>query len=58
MNKMNGLPPYRGGNVYVLLWPGELCWRELMLLLGPSKQDRSKGRSLTSCSPLVLQVSS
>jgi hypothetical protein len=32
----------------------KLCWRESRLLAGSPKPDRSKGRSQTKCSPLVL----
>lgn len=36
--------------------PLELCWREVCLLVGLSKPDRSKGRGLMKCNPLVLQI--
>jgi hypothetical protein len=38
------------------LWPLVLCWRERKPLAGSPKPDRSKGRSQTKCSPLILQV--
>jgi hypothetical protein len=36
-------------------WPGELCWRERKLLVGPPVPDTPKGRSQTKC-PFVLEV--
>jgi hypothetical protein len=45
-----------GGEACELWWPLELGWRERKLLAGPPKPERSKGRSQTECSPLVLQV--
>jgi hypothetical protein len=44
------LPPYRG-EVCVQQWPGQLCWRERKLLVGPRMSDRTKGRGQTKCSP-------
>jgi hypothetical protein len=56
-----GLPPWRstccgGGEACEFWWPLELHWRECELLVGSPVPDRSKGRSQTKCSPLVLQV--
>jgi hypothetical protein len=46
-----GLPPYRGEVVCAPQWPGELCWREWKLLVGPPTPDWSKGGGQTECSP-------
>lgn len=53
-----GLPPCRGRGACVPRWPQELCRRECSLLVGSPMPDRSKGRGLTKCNPLVLQVGS
>jgi hypothetical protein len=37
--------------VWVPQWPGELCWLESKLLVGPPMQDRSNGRDQMKCSP-------
>jgi hypothetical protein len=46
-----GLLPYCGEQICASQWPGELCWRERKLLVGPPMQDRSKGMGQTNCSP-------
>jgi hypothetical protein len=46
-----GLQPYHGEEVFAPQWPGELCWRERKLLVGPPMLDRPKGRGQTKCSP-------
>jgi hypothetical protein len=49
-------PPCRGEEVCVLQWLGELCWRELKLLVAPPIPDRSKVRSQTKCTPLPSKL--
>jgi hypothetical protein len=47
----NVLPPYRGEEVCMPQWPGELCWRKRKLQVGPTKPDGSKGRGQNKWSP-------
>jgi hypothetical protein len=46
-----GLTPYRGEEVCVPRWPGELCWPEHKLLVVPSMPGRSKGRGQMKFNP-------
>jgi hypothetical protein len=46
-----GLLPYRWEEVFASQWPGELCWRERKLLVGPLMPDRSKDRGQMKRSP-------
>jgi hypothetical protein len=46
-----GPPPYSGEGGWTPQWPGELCWWERKLLVGPPIPDISKNRGQTKCSP-------
>jgi hypothetical protein len=48
-----GLPPYRGEEVYAPQWLGDLCWRNLKVLVGPPMTDRYRPEEAQS---LILQV--
>ena len=50
-----GSPPCRGRRAWVPWRSLKLCQRELRLLVGPPKPDRSKGRGPTKRDPSVLQ---